>query len=87
MFFFFFLQSFCDEEYGGDYTVEPQKVVRFLTEKVFTRTRILTINLESGYNGIIGLLAHDPVENPELAKQEEQKIKLKFSTGIEKQAR
>ena len=83
----FFRQSFCDEKYEGDYTVEPQKVVHFLIEKVFTRTRIITINLENGYNGIIGLLAHDPKANPALAKEEEQKIKQKFSTGIKKQVR
>lgn len=62
--------------------VEPQKVVRFLNETLFTRNKIIVINLELGYTGPIGLRHHDPKAFPDLAKAEEAEIVATFASGI-----
>ncbi|KAG0014051.1 hypothetical protein BGZ82_001916 [Podila clonocystis] len=67
-------EAFCDASFGGDYMVEPEKIVRFLTEKIYTRTRIQFINLELGYKGVVGLLQHDPQEYPDIALNEKREI-------------
>lgn len=69
--------------FGGNYMVKPEKIIRFLMEKIFTHTRIQIINLELGYKGVIGLLQHDPQEYPDLALNEEREILASFCSGME----
>ena len=58
--------------------VEPQKIIKFLTEKIFTCRRILVVNLEAGYKGVIGLLRHDPKVFPDQAREEEREVMASF---------
>lgn len=70
-------------KFGGDYTVMPEKIVQFLTCEIFTRRKIIVIDLEAGYKGVIGLRQYDPQEFPDLAKTEEREILAKFCSGME----
>ncbi|GJJ77567.1 hypothetical protein EMPS_09926 [Entomortierella parvispora] len=80
-------EMFCDKEYEGNYSVEPEKVVAFLTKKIFTRRRIIVIKLREGYSGLIGVRGHDPKSNDPAevtkAKEEEMEIRTEFGRAVE----
>ncbi|KAF9271792.1 hypothetical protein BGZ74_005663, partial [Mortierella antarctica] len=48
-------EAFCDVHFGGDYMIMPEKIVKFMTAEVFTQRRIIVIDLEAGYKGVVGL--------------------------------
>jgi len=63
--------------------IMPEKIVKFMTAEVFTRRRIIVIDLEAGYKGIVGLRQYDPQEFPDLAMTEEREILANFCSGLE----
>lgn len=61
----------------------PEKIVKFMTMEVFTRRKVIVIDLEAGYKGVIGLRQYDPQEFPDLAMTEEREILASFCSGME----
>jgi hypothetical protein len=63
--------------------IMPEKIVKFMTTEVFTRRKMIVIDLEAGYKGVIGLRQYDPREFPDLAMTEEREILASFCSGME----
>ncbi|KAG0042409.1 hypothetical protein BGZ83_000499, partial [Gryganskiella cystojenkinii] len=40
--------AFCDVQFGGDYMVVPEKIVKFMATEVFIRRRIINIDYNAG---------------------------------------
>ncbi|KAF9405017.1 hypothetical protein BGZ76_006716, partial [Entomortierella beljakovae] len=70
-------RDFCQEKNTDD-SIKPDKVVQFLQEKVFTRTKQLKIQYNIGYDGVIGRTEYDPAENKDEADAEAEQLKAKF---------
>ncbi|KAG0354179.1 hypothetical protein BGZ54_001797, partial [Gamsiella multidivaricata] len=77
--------QFCDELFENDYIVEPKKTVRFLEERIFTRTKIVLVDLEKGYSGVIGATMHDPAVNPVEAAVEANAARVEFFSEMDKE--
>ncbi|KAG0254713.1 hypothetical protein BGZ95_005958 [Linnemannia exigua] len=48
-------KCYCDRKYGGDYTVNADRILPYFEEVVFTRTSKKYITPDTGYDVIIGL--------------------------------
>ncbi|KAG0020537.1 hypothetical protein BGZ80_004024 [Entomortierella chlamydospora] len=69
--------EFCNGNQIND-IVEPNKVVKFLEEKYFTRDKETSIKSNIGYEGIVGRTEHDPLYHPSLAKAEAKEVAARF---------
>ncbi|KAG0027716.1 hypothetical protein BGZ82_008800 [Podila clonocystis] len=73
-------QSYCDESCHGNYTVEAEKLVSFLSAKLF-RGKPTLVELDDKSNILIGRTEHNPLKHPTEAYAEAKLIRSRFEAG------